>query len=99
MPPFSKDPLLWIISNDKIKEPNEFVLDYIPYVIYNRLFLFEDAKRCIKNILKEAKSLNNKKWKGIAYYCLGDLSEIDWDLKGALIYYKKAEKNFRKLEI
>jgi tetratricopeptide (TPR) repeat protein len=47
--------------------------------------------------LKEAKSLNNKKWKGIAYYCLGDLSEIDWDLKGALIYYKKAEKKFQEI--
>lgn len=88
---FSLNPTNWLKTNVKI--PDEFYKYFIPSKIYNDFGLYDNAMKCLEEILNIAEKERNKKWK---YIALNNMGEI-YRAKGN--YPEALEKCVKALEI
>ncbi len=85
---FSIDAYEWLSNN--INTPDTIIKLYIPFKIYLDFDLYEDGKRCIKEILRLAKESGNQYWKIVALNGIGWIYYTQGNHPKALKRYEKA---------
>ncbi|MHA1492295.1 MAG: tetratricopeptide repeat protein [Promethearchaeota archaeon] len=85
---FSISPMTWLMNN--VTPPDEIDNYLIPYKIYDDFGMIDDALKCSKMVLKNAKKKKDRRWESVALNNIGLLLKGKGDLDGALKHYQEA---------
>ena len=87
---FSIDAMEWLKNN--IEMPNEMIRYGIPAKLYYDFDIYEDAMRCLEEILYIAEEEGNQYWKGVALNNIGKIYYAQGNYPEALKRYEEALK-------
>jgi tetratricopeptide (TPR) repeat protein len=85
---FSEDPKVFL--SREINTPDEFLKFHIPFEIYEKMSLVEDAERCSRVIADRARTQKNLKWESSALNNIGILLHRRGIVDEGLRYLKDA---------